>query len=108
MRRRRRQCSSDHRYRDQSYASKTHQRVVGGNASMMDRYARQMVLPEVGVDGQRRLSQATVLVVGTGGLGCAVLQYLVAAGVGELIVLDQDCVEASNLHRQPLYRMQDV
>jgi sulfur-carrier protein adenylyltransferase/sulfurtransferase len=74
----------------------------------MDRYARQTVLPEVGCDGQRRLSEATVLVIGAGGLGCAVLQYLAAAGVGELIVLDPDSVEASNLHRQPLYRMQDV
>lgn len=74
----------------------------------MDRYARQILLPEVGCDGQRRLSDATVLVVGAGGLGCAVLQYLVAAGVGTLIVLDPDRVEASNLHRQPLYRMQDV
>ena len=74
----------------------------------MDRYARQIVLPEVGAAGQQRLSQATVLVVGAGGLGCAVLQYLAAAGVGHLIVLDHDRVEASNLHRQPLYRMQDV
>jgi molybdopterin/thiamine biosynthesis adenylyltransferase len=76
--------------------------------SLMDRYGRQMVLPEVGLAGQQRLARATVLVVGAGGLGCAVLQYLAAAGVGQLIVLDPDRVEASNLHRQPLYRMQDV
>jgi molybdopterin/thiamine biosynthesis adenylyltransferase len=75
---------------------------------MIDRYARQTVLPEIGQEGQRRLSEAKVLVVGAGGLGCAVLQYLVAAGVGELIVLDHDRVEESNLHRQPLYRMHDV
>jgi sulfur-carrier protein adenylyltransferase/sulfurtransferase len=75
---------------------------------MMDRYARQMVLPQVGETGQARLQAAAVLVVGAGGLGCAVLQYLVAAGVGHLIVLDHDRVEESNLHRQPLYRMQDI
>jgi molybdopterin/thiamine biosynthesis adenylyltransferase len=75
---------------------------------MSDRYARQVVLPEVGMDGQARLSGAVVLVVGAGGLGCAVLQYLVAAGVGHLIVLDHDRVAESNLHRQPLYRMQDI
>jgi len=74
----------------------------------MERYARQTVLPEIGPEGQHRLSAATVLVIGAGGLGCAVLQYLVAAGVGEIIVLDPDRVETSNLHRQPLYRMQDV
>jgi sulfur-carrier protein adenylyltransferase/sulfurtransferase len=80
----------------------------GRHSNMIDRYARQTVLPEIGHEGQRRLSEAQVLVIGAGGLGCAVLQYLVAAGVGELIVLDPDQVEESNLHRQPLYRMQDV
>src|SRR5215470_3620711 len=75
---------------------------------MSDRYARQEILPEVGAEGQRRLGAATVLVVGAGGLGCAVLQYLTAAGVGSLIVVDHDKVEESNLHRQPLYRMSDI
>jgi sulfur-carrier protein adenylyltransferase/sulfurtransferase len=73
-----------------------------------DRYARQSVLPEVGADGQARLGSATVLVVGAGGLGCAVLQYLTAAGVGRLVIVDHDQVEESNLHRQPLYRMSDL
>jgi molybdopterin/thiamine biosynthesis adenylyltransferase/rhodanese-related sulfurtransferase len=75
---------------------------------MTDRYDRQTVLPEVGPEGQRRLRAATVLVVGAGGLGCAVLQYLCAAGLGRLLVLDHDRVEESNLHRQPLYRMGDL
>jgi sulfur-carrier protein adenylyltransferase/sulfurtransferase len=75
---------------------------------MSDRYSRQSVLPEVGAAGQARLGAATVLVVGAGGLGCAVLQYLAAAGVGRLIVVDHDAVEESNLHRQPLYRMSDL
>jgi molybdopterin/thiamine biosynthesis adenylyltransferase len=75
---------------------------------MIDRYARQTVLPEVGTEGQARLGAATVLVVGAGGLGCAVLPYLAAAGVGRLVLIDQDRVEESNLHRQPLYRMSDL
>jgi sulfur-carrier protein adenylyltransferase/sulfurtransferase len=75
---------------------------------MSERYARQAVLPEVGAAGQQRLAAAEVLVIGAGGLGCAVLQYLTAAGVGSLTVIDHDRVEESNLHRQPLYRMSDL
>jgi molybdopterin/thiamine biosynthesis adenylyltransferase/rhodanese-related sulfurtransferase len=75
---------------------------------MSDRYARQMVLPEVGPEGQARLGAATVLVAGAGGLGCAVLQYLGAAGVGRLLIVDPDRVDESNLHRQPLYGMRDI
>lgn len=73
-----------------------------------ERYARQLALPEVGAEGQQKLERATVLVVGAGGLGCAVLPYLCAAGVGRLIVVDHDVVDESNLHRQPLYRMEDI
>jgi sulfur-carrier protein adenylyltransferase/sulfurtransferase len=73
-----------------------------------DRYARQRILAEVGPEGQARLAAATVLVIGAGGLGCAVLPYLTAAGVGRLIIVDHDRVEESNLHRQPLYRMSDL
>lgn len=75
---------------------------------MSDRYARQMVLPGVGSDGQARLAAASVLVVGAGGLGCPVLQYLGGAGVGRLAIVDHDTVEETNLHRQPLYAMADV
>src|ERR1700686_135155 len=75
---------------------------------MSDRYARQSILPEVGAEGQARLGAAAVVVVGAGGLGCAVLQYLAAAGVGRLMIVDHDRVEESNLHRQPLYRMTDL
>ena len=75
---------------------------------MSERYARQTILPEVGPAGQARLAEATVLSVGAGGLGCAVLAYLAAAGVGRLTVVDHDRVEESNLHRQPLYRTSDV
>lgn len=77
-------------------------------SAMSDRYSRQTILPEVGEAGQARLREACVLVVGAGGLGSAVLQYLCAAGVGALVIVDPDRVEESNLHRQPIYRMADV
>lgn len=73
-----------------------------------NRYSRQVVLPEVGEGGQARLAAASVAVIGAGGLGCAVLEYLAAAGVGRLTIVDHDRVEESNLHRQPLYRMSDL
>jgi len=79
-----------------------------GGATDDYRYSRQMVLPEVGAQGQARLAAASVLVVGAGGLGCPVLQYLCAAGVGRLLIVDHDRVDESNLHRQPLYRMSDL
>jgi len=75
---------------------------------MSERYARQMILSEVGSVGQARLAGASVLVVGAGGLGCPVLQYLAGAGVGRLVIVDHDCVEETNLHRQPLYGMADI
>lgn len=75
---------------------------------MTNRYARQSALPEVGDAGQARLAAASVLVIGAGGLGCPVLQYLAGAGVGRITIADHDTVEETNLHRQPLYTMADV
>jgi molybdopterin/thiamine biosynthesis adenylyltransferase len=72
------------------------------------RYLRQVSLPEIGVEGQAKLIQASVLVVGAGGLGCPVLQYLAAAGLGRLGIVDPDRVEESNLHRQILYAAADI
>jgi molybdopterin/thiamine biosynthesis adenylyltransferase/rhodanese-related sulfurtransferase len=72
------------------------------------KYQRQTILPEIGIDGQLNLKNAKVLMVGAGGLGCPVLQYLAAAGVGEIGIIDHDVVEITNLHRQILYNPQDI
>jgi molybdopterin/thiamine biosynthesis adenylyltransferase/rhodanese-related sulfurtransferase len=78
------------------------------SAAENNRYSRHLLLPEIGLAGQQRMKAARVLVVGCGGLGCPVLQYLAAAGVGTLGLLDFDTVDDSNLQRQVLYATADV
>jgi molybdopterin/thiamine biosynthesis adenylyltransferase/rhodanese-related sulfurtransferase len=77
-------------------------------AEELGRYSRQLALPEFGIDGQRRLAAASVLIVGAGGLGSPAAIYLAAAGVGTIGLVDFDRVAQSNLHRQILYSSADV
>src|ERR1700761_1525147 len=72
------------------------------------RYNRHLILPEIGKQGQERLRNARVLVIGAGGLGCPVLLYLTAAGVGTIGIVDFDIVDTSNLQRQVLFTTEDV
>lgn len=71
-------------------------------------YSRQIILPDFGITTQEKIKQAKVLVIGAGGLGCPVLQYLVAAGVGNIGIADADIISVSNLHRQILYAFSDI
>lgn len=73
-----------------------------------ERYTRQMNLPEIGLEGQKKLKECSIVVIGAGGLGSPALLYLAAAGIGEITIVDGDHVEASNLHRQILYNESDI
>ncbi|MCS6824390.1 MAG: molybdopterin-synthase adenylyltransferase MoeB [Cytophagaceae bacterium] len=74
----------------------------------LQRYHRHIILPEIGLSGQHMLKKAKVLVVGAGGLGCPLLQYIAAAGIGVIGIADGDVVDPSNLHRQILYSAEDI
>ncbi len=78
------------------------------NAEEQQRYSRHILLAEVGVEGQEKLKRARILIVGAGGLGCPVLQYLTAAGVGKIGIIDPDVVSISNLQRQILYNDTEI
>ena len=75
---------------------------------LYERYQRQIILPDFGQEGQQKLLKAKILVIGAGGLGCPVLQYLAAAGVGTIGIVDDDVVAINNLHRQVLYSVDDL
>ena len=72
------------------------------------RYSKQIMIKEIGIPGQEKLKKAKVLVVGAGGLGCPVLQYLTAAGIGKIAIAEFDMVDESNLQRQVLYGSDDL
>lgn len=74
----------------------------------LDRYARHIVLPQVGGVGQQKLKAASVVVIGAGGIGSAVIPALAGAGIGSLTIIDDDVIELANLHRQPLFRERDA
>jgi molybdopterin/thiamine biosynthesis adenylyltransferase len=78
------------------------------NIEEITRYSRQFMLEEIGIEGQIKIKNAKVLVVGAGGLGCPVLQYLGGAGVGTIGIIDFDKVEIHNLHRQILFTTDDI
>lgn len=74
----------------------------------MDRYIRQTNLPEIGAEGQKKLQNACIVMVGAGGLGTAALPYLAAAGVGNITIIDHDIVTLHNLHRQTIFRPDQI
>ena len=78
------------------------------SATEFSRYSRHLSLPGFGIEGQEKLKSARVLVVGAGGLGCPLLQYLAAAGIGTIGIIDHDIVSLSNLQRQVLFSVQDI
>ena len=74
----------------------------------LKRYTRQMVLPEIGIDGQQAIQDSHALIIGLGGLGSPVAIYLAAAGIGKITISDFDRVDISNLHRQILFNDNDI
>ena len=78
------------------------------NNNLVERYSRQIVLKNIGVIGQKKIINAKVLVIGAGGLGCPVTEYLARAGVGKIGIIDSDKVSLSNIHRQSMYNTEDV
>ena len=78
------------------------------NKKGIERYSRQIILKDVGPIGQKKIMNSKVLVVGAGGLGCPVIDYLSRAGVGNIGIVDNDKVNISNIHRQSLYNSKDV
>ena len=74
----------------------------------IERYSRQIILKNVGTIGQKKIKRAKILIIGAGGLGCPVAEYLTRAGVGVLGIIDNDTVGLSNIHRQSLYDLNDL
>ena len=78
------------------------------NKKEIEKFSRQIILKDIGSLGQKKIKQAKVLIVGAGGLGCPVAEFLVRAGVGNIGIVDNDIVNVSNIHRQSLYDTSDI
>ena len=78
------------------------------NKSEIERFSRQIILKNIGSAGQEKIKKAKVLIIGAGGLGCPVAEFLTRAGVGEIGIIDNDVVDISNIHRQSLYDINDL
>ena len=76
--------------------------------NQVERFSRQIVLKDIGASGQKKIIQSKVLIIGMGGLGCPVAEFLTRAGVGTLGIVDYDNVDLSNIHRQSLYNVSDI
>ena len=78
------------------------------NKKEIEKFSRQIILKDIGSIGQKKIKQSKVLIVGVGGLGCPVAEFLVRAGVGNIGIVDNDIVNISNIHRQSLYDINDI
>ena len=78
------------------------------NKNQLERFSRQIILKNIGIIGQKKIIHSKVLIVGIGGLGCPVAEFLTRAGVGILGIVDHDTVDVSNLHRQSLFNDEDI
>ena len=78
------------------------------STKQIEKYSRQIILKNVGTIGQKKILNSNVLIVGVGGLGCPIVDYLTRAGVGKIGIVDYDKVDASNIHRQSIYTLKDV
>ena len=76
--------------------------------NQIERFSRQIILKDIGASGQKKIIQSKVLIIGMGGLGCPVAEFLARAGVGTLGIIDYDNVDLSNIHRQSLYNVSDI
>ena len=78
------------------------------NKSLIERFSRQIILKDIGILGQKKILASKVLIIGAGGLGCPVSEFLARAGVGNIGIVDNDKVNLSNLHRQSLYETSSI
>ena len=76
--------------------------------SLLERFSRQIILKDIGLIGQKKIISSKILIIGVGGLGCPVAEFLARAGIGTIGIVDNDKVNLSNLHRQSLYHSMDI